>query len=122
MQSDNSEFNASGDIANLPLHHTNVPCFAKLAACRHIILKERLTPRAGTAGRKWLAARSIARNRAEIGPRMAYSELIRRQPPGCPSQCCVHDLLLDGTAHRKRVARAVMRPHDSDHAGMRGRR
>src|SRR5258708_19967869 len=99
MQSDNSEFNASGAIANLPLHHTNVPCFAKLAACRHIILKKRLTPRAGTAGRKWLAARSIARNREEIGPRMAYSEPLRRQPPGCPSHCSVTDLLLAPPAH-----------------------
>src|SRR6202022_358727 len=68
---------------NLPLH-TNLACFAKLAAGRHIILKEGLTPRAGTAAQTWLAAPSIARNRAEIRWRMAYSEVIRRQPLDVP--------------------------------------
>jgi hypothetical protein len=54
MQSENNEFNASADIATVPLHN-DLQCIAKLAVRRHIILKEGLTRRVGTAACTWLA-------------------------------------------------------------------
>jgi hypothetical protein len=56
MQRENREFNASGDILGL-IHATTEGAlpFAKLAAGRHNILKERLTALPGTAVQTWLA-------------------------------------------------------------------
>jgi hypothetical protein len=58
----------------------NLPCFAKLAACRHTILKEGLTAAAGKRRPGMARGTSIARNHAEIPMRMAYSQVIRRYP------------------------------------------
>src|SRR3984957_9088432 len=81
MQSDNSEFNASGDIGTLPRHTGNRHCFANLASRRHIILKERLTasgPRPPLAhGLQQFQSRETLR---KFVWRVAYLEVIRREP------------------------------------------
>jgi hypothetical protein len=79
MKSENTEFNASGDIGYLSLRNHS-PCFAKLMAGRHIILKEGLTAEAQNRRQYMARATLMTRNHAGIQSRMAYSQLIRPSP------------------------------------------
>lgn len=76
MQRENSEFNASGDIGDLPLRN-NPTCLAKSAVGRHTILKKGLT-RPARAG----PFRPNIRGRtAEISlPHGIFAKVIRLSP------------------------------------------
>jgi hypothetical protein len=56
---------------------SNLSCFAKLAARRHIILKKRLTSRRGTAHRTWLARHRRPEIMRDCGAAWHIGKLIR---------------------------------------------
>src|SRR5450759_1346144 len=105
MQRENREFNASGDIAgSSATQHGH--CFAKSAARRHIILKERLT--AGRERGRSMAGAGFDR-RKPYGNSMAHGifEADSAEPLDPPR----NDILFDGPAHRARFTRESARPH-----------
>ena len=90
MQTENREFNASGVITQLTHVHSKSPrlAFAKSAARRHNILKERLIQAAWNRDRLMAEKLSRLASHTEARNRVAYWALIRLLP-ACPD--CLTD-------------------------------
>jgi hypothetical protein len=88
----------------------NGPCFAKLAAGRYSILKERLTAEGWIRFQYVARATLMARNRAGIRPRMAYSQVIRPLALDVPHDACFMTFL-STAQHIARGSRRHRRSH-----------
>src|ERR1700680_1775133 len=90
---------------------TNFPCFAKLAACGQIILKERLTSAPEPPPRPGSRACEIVR---KFGDAWHIQGVIRGLGGPTP-RCFVHDILFVRPADRTRFLQSSSQPHDPDH-------